>query len=176
MSNKNTKVTYYSPKWISRRLDDVIDSTIESIGCFCVDPVSSFTRNSILTPKPSLNSFLYYRLTLYQVKFLIILLLQILIFHQYLLFLNVEICYILKFLNLSTEDSFLPLIICPQWMVTISLHRMVLISISLFYRMILKLLIVRMLLFVSIIWMPYMTVSIMYFGNQELIYQQKKWS
>lgn len=28
MSNKNTKITYYSPKWISRRLDDVIDSTI----------------------------------------------------------------------------------------------------------------------------------------------------
>ena len=30
---------------------DVIDSTIESIGCFCVDSVSSFTRNRILTPK-----------------------------------------------------------------------------------------------------------------------------
>ena len=28
MSNKNTKITYYFPKWISRRLDDVIDSTI----------------------------------------------------------------------------------------------------------------------------------------------------
>ena len=51
MSNKNTKITYYSPKWISRRLDVVIDSTIESIGCFYVDPVSSFTRNRILTPK-----------------------------------------------------------------------------------------------------------------------------
>ena len=51
MSNKNTKITYYSPKWISRRLDDVIDSTIESIGCFCVDSVSSFTRSRILTPK-----------------------------------------------------------------------------------------------------------------------------
>ena len=34
MSNKNTKTAYYSPKWISRRLDDVIDSTVESIGCF----------------------------------------------------------------------------------------------------------------------------------------------
>ena len=51
MSNKNTKITYYSPKWISRRLVDVIDSTIESIGCFCVDPVSSFTRSRILIPK-----------------------------------------------------------------------------------------------------------------------------
>ena len=51
MSNKNTKITYYSPKWISRRLVDVIDSTIESIGCFCVDPVSNFTRSRILTPK-----------------------------------------------------------------------------------------------------------------------------
>ena len=51
MSNKNTKITYYSPKWISRRLDDVIDSTIESIGCFCVDSVSSFTKSRILTPK-----------------------------------------------------------------------------------------------------------------------------
>lgn len=30
---------------------DVIDSTIESIGCFCVDPVSSFTRSRILIPK-----------------------------------------------------------------------------------------------------------------------------
>lgn len=30
---------------------DVIDSTIESIGCFCVDSVSSFTRSRILTPK-----------------------------------------------------------------------------------------------------------------------------
>lgn len=51
MSNKNSKITYYSPKWISRRLDGVIDSTIEFIGCFCVDPVSNFTRNRILTPK-----------------------------------------------------------------------------------------------------------------------------
>ena len=51
MSNKNTKIAYYSPKWISRRLDDVIDSTVESIGCFCVDPVSNFTRSRILTPK-----------------------------------------------------------------------------------------------------------------------------
>ncbi len=51
MSNKNTKITYYSPKWISRRLVDVIGSTIESIGCFCVDPVSNFTRSRILTPK-----------------------------------------------------------------------------------------------------------------------------
>ena len=51
MSNKNTKITYYSPKWISRRLDVVIDSTIESIGCFYVDSVSSFTRNRILTLK-----------------------------------------------------------------------------------------------------------------------------
>ena len=51
MSNKNTKITYYSPKWLSRRLDDVIDSTVESIGCFCVDPVSNFTRSRILTPK-----------------------------------------------------------------------------------------------------------------------------
>lgn len=51
MSNKNTKIAYYYPKWISRRLDDVIDSTIESIGCFCVDPVSNFTRSRILTPK-----------------------------------------------------------------------------------------------------------------------------
>ena len=51
MPNKNTKITCYSPKQISRRLVDVIDSTIESIGCFCVDSVSSFTRNRILTPK-----------------------------------------------------------------------------------------------------------------------------
>ena len=51
MSNKNTKITYYSPKWLSRRLDDVIDSTIESIGCFCVNLVSNFTRSRILTPK-----------------------------------------------------------------------------------------------------------------------------
>ena len=36
MSNKNSKITYYSPKWISRRLDGVIDSTIESIGWFFV--------------------------------------------------------------------------------------------------------------------------------------------
>ena len=112
MSNKNTKIAYYSPKWISRRLDDVIDSTVESIGCFCVDPVSNFTRSRILTPKPLIKSILVCRLILYQVKFLIILLLQKLISHQYLLFLNVEICYILKFLNLSTEDSFLSLIIC----------------------------------------------------------------
>ena len=27
-SNKNTKIAYYSPKWISRRLDDVIDSAV----------------------------------------------------------------------------------------------------------------------------------------------------
>ena len=51
MSNKNTKIAYYSPKWLSLRLDDVIDSTVESIGCFCVDPVSNFTRSRILTPK-----------------------------------------------------------------------------------------------------------------------------
>ncbi|WP_270593421.1 IS4 family transposase [Faecalibacillus faecis] len=51
MSNKNTKITCYSSKWLSRRLDDVIDSTVESIGCFCVDPVSNFTRSRILTPK-----------------------------------------------------------------------------------------------------------------------------
>ena len=127
MSNKNTKNTYYSPKWISCRLDNVIDSTVDSIKCFCVDPTSNFTRSLSSLLKPLLNSFLGCRLILYQVKFLIILLLPILIFHQYLLFLNVVICYILKFLNLSTEDFFLLLIICLHWMVTISLHRMVLI-------------------------------------------------
>lgn len=58
MSNKNTKIAYYSPKWISRRLDDVIDSTVESIGCFCVDPVSNFTRSRILTPKTLIKSIL----------------------------------------------------------------------------------------------------------------------
>ena len=51
MSNKNTKNTYYSPKWISCRLDNVIDSTVDSIKCFCVDPTSNFTRSRILTPK-----------------------------------------------------------------------------------------------------------------------------
>lgn len=50
MSNKNTKIAYYSPKWISRRLDDVIDSTVESIGCFCVDPVSNFIQKSYSYP------------------------------------------------------------------------------------------------------------------------------
>lgn len=50
MSNKNTKMTYYSPNWLSHRLDDVIGSTADSIRCFCVDPVSNFTRNRILTP------------------------------------------------------------------------------------------------------------------------------
>lgn len=49
MSNKNT-ITYYSPKWLSHRLDDVINSTVDSIQCFCVDPVSNFTRSRILTP------------------------------------------------------------------------------------------------------------------------------
>ena len=33
MANKNTKIAYYSPKWISRRLDDVIDSTILIVSC-----------------------------------------------------------------------------------------------------------------------------------------------
>ena len=61
-----------------------------------------------------LNLFWGCRLILYQLKFLVILLLQILIFHQYLLFLNAVTCYTLKFLNLSTEDFFLRLIICPQ--------------------------------------------------------------
>lgn len=51
MSNKNTKNTYYSPKWISCRLDNVIDSTVDSIKCFCVDLTSNFTRSRILTPK-----------------------------------------------------------------------------------------------------------------------------
>ena len=51
MSNKNTKITCYSQSGFLVRLDDVIDSTVESIGCFCVDPVSNFTRSRILTPK-----------------------------------------------------------------------------------------------------------------------------
>ena len=112
MSNKNTKNTYYSPKWISCRLDNVIDSTVDSIKCFCVDPTSKFTGSRILTPKTLIKFILGLQAHSYQVKFLIILLLPILIFHQYLLFLNVVICYILKFLNLSTEDFFLLLIIC----------------------------------------------------------------
>ena len=51
MSNKNTNITYYSPKWLSHRFDDVINSAADSISCFCVDPVSNFTRSRILTPK-----------------------------------------------------------------------------------------------------------------------------
>ena len=51
MSNKNTKNTYYSPKWISCRLDNAIDSTVDSIKCFCVDTTSNFIRSRILTPK-----------------------------------------------------------------------------------------------------------------------------
>lgn len=51
MSNKNTKITYHSPNWLSYRLDDVIGSTADSIRCFCFDPVSNFTRNRILTPE-----------------------------------------------------------------------------------------------------------------------------
>lgn len=35
----------------SRRLNDVIGSDADSMRYFCVDPVSNFTRNCILTPE-----------------------------------------------------------------------------------------------------------------------------
>ena len=60
MSNKNTKITYYSPKWISRRLDDVIDSTILIVSCqlhlsaqylsyiICIELISGVETDSFL--------------------------------------------------------------------------------------------------------------------------------
>lgn len=51
MTKQHKKSTYYSPKFLSRRLDDIIHSTADSISCFCKDPISNFTRNRILTPE-----------------------------------------------------------------------------------------------------------------------------